>query len=127
MRVRNISWRSHPTLQTIYGDLPRVSQVVQSRRVQFAGHAFRATNEVVSPLILWKSQSVGCRSRKLTYPDVIASCVFDIDCGRKMMMMEEAYHFFLQVVKYFHLLGTELLETGCRRFCSSCCCSCCCC
>ena len=72
MRVRNISWRSHPTLQTIYGDLPRVSQVVRSRRVQFAGHCFRATNEVVSPLILWKSQSVGHRSRKLTYPDVIA-------------------------------------------------------
>ena len=72
MYVQNISWRSHPTLQTIYGDRPRVSQVVRSRRVQFAGHYFRATNEVVSPLILWKSQSVGRRSRKLTYPDVIA-------------------------------------------------------
>ena len=72
MLVRNISWRSHPTLQTIYGDLPRVSQVLWSRRVQFAGHCFRATNEVVSPLILWKSRSVGRRSRKLTYPDAIA-------------------------------------------------------
>ena len=72
MRVKNLSWRRHPTLQTIYGDLPRVSQVVRSRRVQFAGHCFRATNEIVSPLILWKPRPIGRKSRKLTYPDVIA-------------------------------------------------------
>ena len=72
MRVKNLSWKRHPTLQTIYGDLPRVSQVVRTRRVRFAGHCFRATNEIVSPLILWKPQSIGRKSRKLTYPDVIA-------------------------------------------------------
>ena len=72
LRVIHLAWRRHPTLQTIYGDLPRVAQVVRSRRVQFAGHCFRATNEIVSPLILWKPQSIGRKSQKLTYPDVIA-------------------------------------------------------
>ena len=33
-RVLNLSWKSHPTLTEIYGDLPRISK----RRVQFAGH-----------------------------------------------------------------------------------------
>ena len=50
MRVKNISWKSHQNLAQIYGELPRVSQFVSARRVQFAGHCFRATNEVVSPL-----------------------------------------------------------------------------
>ena len=72
MRVKNLSWRTHPTLAHIYGSLPRVSQTVKSRRVQFAGHCFRATNEVVSPFILWKPQPVGRKSLKLTYPNVIA-------------------------------------------------------
>ena len=98
--------------QTIYGDLPRVSQVVLHLLVNF----FRATNEVVSPLILSKS-SVGRRSRKLTYPSVIARdsaitflllvetsglgihggihCAFDINCGRKMTILMMCYNFYL--------------------------------
>ena len=60
MRVKNLSWKHHPTKQVIYGDLPPVS-----KRVQFAGHCFRATTEIISSLVLWKPKSVGRRSRKL--------------------------------------------------------------
>ena len=72
MRVKNLSWKCHPTKEQIYGNLPPVSQVIKRRRVQFAGHCFRASKEVVSPFILWKPKPIGRRSQKLTYPDVIA-------------------------------------------------------
>ena len=67
MRVKHLSWKQHPTKIIIYGDLPPVSIIVRSKRVQFAGHCFRATSEIISPLVLWKPNSVGKRSKKLTY------------------------------------------------------------
>lgn len=83
MRVKNLSWKQHPTLKQIYNNhpttLPRVSEVIKHRRVQFAGHCFRATEEVVSPFILWKPKPVGRKTCKLTYPDVIVR-----DTGIKM-------------------------------------------
>ena len=42
MRVQNISWKSHPTKTFIYNSLPPISSLVQSRRVQLAGHCCRA-------------------------------------------------------------------------------------
>ena len=72
MRAKNMSWKTHPTLEQIYGDLPRVSQIVKAGRVQFAVHCFRVSNEVDSPFILWKPKPIGRKSRELTYPDVIA-------------------------------------------------------
>ena len=71
MRVQNLSWKKHPTLQQIYGDLVPASALVRQRRVQFAGHCQRATNEIISSLILWKPSADGRRGRKLTFPDVI--------------------------------------------------------
>ena len=70
-RVLNLSWRNHPTLETIYGDLPRVSNLVCKRRVQFAGRCARATDELVSSFVLWRHPSPDNRSRKLTFPDRI--------------------------------------------------------
>ena len=72
MRVKNLSWKMHPNKQLTYGNLKPVSSIVKRRRVQFAGHCLRATNEVVSPLILWKPESIGRRCQKLTFPDVIS-------------------------------------------------------
>ena len=69
MRVKNLSWKRHPTKIEIYGDLPSVSSIVRSKRAQFAGHCFRATSEIISSLVLWKPKSVGRRSRKLSFPD----------------------------------------------------------
>ena len=71
-RVQNISWKIHPPLKDIYGHLNPVSQTLKQRRVQFAGHCFRASNELISSFILWEHHSSGKRSRKLTFPDVIS-------------------------------------------------------
>ena len=71
MRVQNLSWKSHPSKKEIYGDLPSISSLLKARRVQFAGHCFRAEGEIISSLLLWKP-CTHTRSRKLSYPDVIA-------------------------------------------------------
>ena len=56
-RVLNLSWKKHPTLDMIYGDLPRISTLVQRRRVQFAGHCAGASDELVSSFLLWRHPS----------------------------------------------------------------------
>lgn len=72
MRVKNLSWKKHPTLKQIYGNLVPASSLVRQRRTQFAGHCHRATNEIISSLILWKPHADGRKGRKLTFPDVIS-------------------------------------------------------
>ena len=71
-RVLNISWKKHPTIATLYGDLPRISTQVKRRRIQFAGHCARATDEHVSSCVLWRHPSSLHRSRKLTFPDTLS-------------------------------------------------------
>ena len=71
MRAQHISWKRHPTKQQIYGNLPSVSSIVKARRIQFAGHCFRAENEIISSLLLW-TPSNQSRSRTLSYADIIA-------------------------------------------------------
>ena len=70
-RVQGISWKDHATLKTIYGTLPPISTTLRRRRAQFAGHSFRATNELSSTFVLWKSTAAGRRSRKLTFHDIL--------------------------------------------------------
>ena len=67
MRVKCLSWKHHPTREQIYDDLPPVSKLVQSRRGQFAAHCFRASDEVVSSLVLWKPLPNGTRRRNFTF------------------------------------------------------------
>ena len=71
-RVLNISWKKHPTIATLYGDLPRISTQVKRRRIQFAGHCARATDELVSSFVLWHHPTSLHRSRKLTFPDTLS-------------------------------------------------------
>jgi hypothetical protein len=70
-RVQNIHWSEHATLERIYGNTPPLSQKVAKRRLSFAGHCHRATEEVIQPLLLWKPRGP-VRYRGLTYPDTIA-------------------------------------------------------
>ena len=70
-RIQNISWRSHATLETIYGDLSPISLKLKRKRLQFAGHCYRAENEIISSLLLWHPTG-SVHSRKLTFPDTIA-------------------------------------------------------
>ena len=50
----DISWKSHTSNKVLYGELPKVSDKIMKRRLQFAGHCVRSTGEVVSDLVLWK-------------------------------------------------------------------------
>jgi len=65
-RVQNLHWEDHPTLGVIYGSLPRISTVLTSRRLRFAGHCFRSKEELISDLLLWCPIGT-IRSRKLTF------------------------------------------------------------
>ena len=69
-RVKNLDWRNHPTLQEIYNGLPRISDVLTSRMLSFAGHCFRSKNEVISDLLLWCPAGPK-RSRKRTFLDIL--------------------------------------------------------
>ena len=50
----NISWKAHVTNEQLYGDLPKASDKIKKRRLQFAGHCLRSSGQVVSDLVLWK-------------------------------------------------------------------------
>ena len=103
MHVTHLSWKQHPNKTIVYCDLPPVSSIVRSKRVQFAGHCFRATSEIISPLVLWKPSSVGRRSKKLTYVDTLVrdtgldiqdlkTAMLDWNCWREMMMKHVHLH-----------------------------------
>ena len=77
-RVLDISWRDHQTNKKVYGDIPPLSVSLRKRRLQFAGHCLRTTDQPVSKLIFWTpSYGHSKRGRKCTtYPD---SIVKDLD------------------------------------------------
>ena len=67
-----ISWKRHPTKIEIYGNYLFVyAKPVKARLVQFAGHCYRAENEIISTLLLWKPIR-NSRDRSISYPDMIA-------------------------------------------------------
>ena len=49
--------RPFPLAPVMSLNLPRVSNLVCKRRVQFAGHCARATDELASPFVLWRHPS----------------------------------------------------------------------
>ena len=49
----NINWRQHVTNVDFYGDLPKISSVIQQRRLRLAGHCYRS-DESVANLVLCK-------------------------------------------------------------------------
>ena len=51
--VLNISWRHHPTKLQLYGHIPPISTILRERRMRFAGHCWRAKQELASDLLLW--------------------------------------------------------------------------
>ena len=48
------SWKTHTTNKELYGNIPPISQTIIERRLQLSGHCLRATNEVISEVILWE-------------------------------------------------------------------------
>ena len=72
MRVQNISWREHKTKAEIYGDIPPISSIVASRRTRFAGHCFRAKDQIISDVISLRLPCPNRGRRPLNYIDCIA-------------------------------------------------------
>ena len=51
-RVKNINANAHLTNKILYGRLPKISSLIQKRRLQLAGHVIRG-NEPAMKLVLW--------------------------------------------------------------------------
>ena len=52
----NVHWKQHITNQQLYGDLPKITNKIRVRRLPFAGHCCRSSDETVSRLLLWNSK-----------------------------------------------------------------------
>jgi hypothetical protein len=72
MKARNLSWKKHPTLKQIYGDLPSISTIVAQRRARFAGHCMRASDQVISTILPWRLPQFRRGRRPLSFLDTVA-------------------------------------------------------
>ena len=72
MKAKNISWKKHPTLQQIYGDLPPITTVLAKRRARFAGHCMRASDQSISSILPWRVRQANRGRRPLTFLDTVA-------------------------------------------------------
>ena len=61
-KALNVSWKQKVPNTELYGDLPKISDVVRERRLRLAGHCMRHKNEVSSNLVIWRP-SRGSRNR----------------------------------------------------------------
>ena len=85
-RVLNISWRDHIPNSEVYGDIPPLSETIKTRRLQFAGHCLRTTDQPISQLLFWSPPGGHFnRGRKrLSYPDTISK-----DMGLDMLEVQQ--------------------------------------
>ena len=52
--VFDVSWRDHMTNKQLYGNIPKVTDKVRSRRLQFAGHCYRHPELPANEVLLWQ-------------------------------------------------------------------------
>ena len=52
--VFDVSWRDHMTNNQLYGNIPKVTDKITSRRLQFAGHCFRHPELPANEVLLWQ-------------------------------------------------------------------------
>ena len=50
----DVSWKDHPTNKFLYGPLPPLMQTICERRLRFAGHCWRAKQELISDVLFWQ-------------------------------------------------------------------------
>jgi hypothetical protein len=69
----NVSWKMHMTNKELYGDIPKVTAKISSRRLQYAGHCKRAKGRIVSDLVTWRpTQGRRAKGRpKKTFVDLL--------------------------------------------------------
>ena len=52
--ILNVSWTDHITNVELYKELPKITDVITTRRLRIAGHCIRHDDEVAHDLILWQ-------------------------------------------------------------------------
>ena len=52
--ARNVSWEDQMKNTELYGDLPRLFDMIRQRRMRLAGHCVRHQELVACDLVLWK-------------------------------------------------------------------------
>ena len=93
MRVQNISGREHKTKAEIYGDIPPISTIVARRRTRFAGHCFRAKDQLISDVICLRLPCPTRGRRPMNYIDCIARDIqHDIADMQTLMMDRNSWH-----------------------------------
>ena len=86
-RIFGISWKSHTSNRDLYGDLPKLSNIIRERRLRFAGHIYRHEQQIANTVLFW-SPSHGKRKRGhpfLTYVDVLCN-----DTGLSVVELKSA-------------------------------------
>lgn len=74
--IYNISWREHYTNKSLYGNLSRISLVVNRRRLALAGHVTRH-DELAGKLLLWTPDA----KRRVGRPYVTIKALLEKDTG----------------------------------------------
>ena len=71
--VFNVNWKQHITNKELYGSLPKVSEKIRDRRLRFAGHCCRSTEEPISKLLLWRPKHGKRKAGRptITYTDIL--------------------------------------------------------
>ena len=91
--VLNISWKEHPTKQTLYGKLPPIIKTIKERRLRFAGHCWRAKQEIVSDVLFWNPRH-GKRKRgrpEINYLDNLRDDIELSEEDLKMGMLDREW------------------------------------
>ena len=88
--ILNISWREHPTKEQLYGPIPAISKILREHRMRFAGHCWRAKQELASDLLMWSPTHGTSRAGrpKMNYIDQLSR---DAGCrpGDLAILMED--------------------------------------
>jgi hypothetical protein len=74
--VYDISWRDHVTNKVLYGTLPRISEVVRTRRLALAGHVSRH-DDPAGRLLTWTPDA----KRRVGRPYVTIKDLLEKDTG----------------------------------------------
>ena len=51
--ILNKSWQQYPAKEELYVNIPKLSSVIEKRRIRTAGHCWRSKTELVSNLLPW--------------------------------------------------------------------------
>ena len=90
--ILNISWREHPTKEQLYGPIPAISKILREGRMRFAGHCWRAKQELASDLLMWSPTHGTARvgRPKMNYIDQLSR---DAGCqpGDLAILMEDRH------------------------------------